>query len=79
MADNWKHRSQGMRCDTCYFYVPKGETRLGRCRRRAPTLNGWPAVYDSDWCGDHKLDENKIFNFAPPTAQEEPLRSRGKR
>jgi len=34
-------------------------TQLGRCRRHAPTLGGWPAVYSSDWCGDHKLDENK--------------------
>ena len=33
---------------------------LGRCRRHAPTMNGFPAVFDADWCGDHKLDENKI-------------------
>jgi hypothetical protein len=38
------------------------ETRrgaLGRCRRHAPTMNGYPATFESDWCGDHKLDENK--------------------
>jgi len=34
--------------------------RLGRCRRRAPTMNGFPAVFETDWCGDHKLDEGKI-------------------
>jgi len=33
---------------------------LGRCRRHAPTMNGYPAVFNTDWCGDHKLDENKI-------------------
>jgi hypothetical protein len=33
---------------------------LGRCRRHAPTMAGWPAVFESDWCGDHKLDENKL-------------------
>jgi hypothetical protein len=33
---------------------------LGRCRRRAPTMSGYPAVFETDWCGDHKLDENKI-------------------
>lgn len=33
---------------------------LGRCRRRAPTMNGYPAIFQTDWCGDHKLDENKI-------------------
>ncbi len=30
---------------------------LGRCRRHAPVSggHGWPAVYTSDWCGDHKV------------------------
>lgn len=27
----------------------------GRCRRHAPTMNGFPVVYDTDWCGDHRL------------------------
>lgn len=59
-GDNWKHRSVHMRCGTCMFYVPKGSPQFGRCRRRAPTLDGWPAVFNKDWCGDHKLDEAKI-------------------
>ncbi len=33
---------------------------LGRCRLHGPTLKGWPAVFENDWCGDHKLDENKV-------------------
>jgi hypothetical protein len=33
---------------------------VGRCRRHAPTMNGYPVVYMSDWCGDHKLNENAI-------------------
>jgi hypothetical protein len=65
VQDNWKHRDQGMRCGSCMWWVEKvpdyerepGEMKIGRCRRHAPTLNGWPAVYDMDWCGDHKLDE----------------------
>ena len=67
--DPWKHRSAGMRCRTCMWFVPKfpdgeeeqppGPNRLGRCRRHAPTMNGFPAVYGCDWCGDHKVDENK--------------------
>lgn len=57
--DSWKHRSKDMRCAFCMWFVEKrGE--LGRCRRHAPTLGGWPAVYKGDWCGDHKLDENKV-------------------
>jgi len=39
---------------------PAPKPSLGRCRRRAPTMNGYPAIFDNDWCGDHKLDENKI-------------------
>jgi hypothetical protein len=64
--DNWKGRSEGMRCHTCMFFVKKKDAPndirgdFGRCRRHAPTLNGWPAVFGCDWCGDHKLDENKI-------------------
>uniref|UniRef100_A0A6M3IHZ6 Uncharacterized protein n=1 Tax=viral metagenome TaxID=1070528 RepID=A0A6M3IHZ6_9ZZZZ len=66
--DNWKHRSKGMRCNTCMYFVVKEVPTdleppplyLGRCRRRAPTLNGWPAMFLTDWCGDHKLDETKL-------------------
>lgn len=68
-ADPWQHRSAGMRCLTCIYFVPKHvETsdaptvngRLGRCRRHAPALNGFPAVFERDWCGDHRLDEYKV-------------------
>ena len=66
--DNWVHRSKGMRCSTCVYYVEKrikgsdGTERksIGRCRRHGPTLSGWPAVFPTDWCGDHKLDEEKL-------------------
>jgi hypothetical protein len=33
---------------------------FGRCRRHAPTMSGFPAVFGTDWCGDHKLDEKKL-------------------
>lgn len=65
-TDNWKHRSSGMICASCMWFVLKVEDKreddrqLGRCRRHAPTLSGYPAVFKKDWCGDHKLDENKI-------------------
>lgn len=71
--DPWKNRSAGMCCRTCMYFVPKKPTDpeqheplfksngvLGRCRRHAPTMSGFPAVFESDNCGDHKLDENKI-------------------
>jgi hypothetical protein len=67
-ADNWKHRSKGMRCSTCMWYVAKTKLEptapeskdFGRCRKHAPTLGGWPAMFGGDWCGDHKLDEEKL-------------------
>ena len=80
--DNWKHRSQGMKCNTCIWFVvknlpsdesngnskaecgtckaPDPRGKLGRCRRHAPSANGFVPVFESDWCGDHRLDENKI-------------------
>lgn len=36
------------------WWVEKNDS-LGRCRKHAPTLDGWPATFASDWCGDHKL------------------------
>ena len=70
VLDNWGNRISGMRCRFCVFFVPKysvcpihandSRGNLGRCRRNAPTMNGWPAVFESDWCGNHKLDENKV-------------------
>jgi len=60
-TDLWKHRSTGMQCQTCMWYAEKVGTvhGLGRCRRHAPTMGGYPVVFNSDWCGDHRLDENK--------------------
>jgi hypothetical protein len=67
--DPWEHRSSRMLCASCMWFVEKKipglqaptgpEGPLGRCRRHAPTLAGYPAVWSSDWCGDHKLDERK--------------------
>ena len=69
IADPWIHRSSGMRCRTCIWFVGKEPQALtvtvksheiGRCRRHAPTMGGYPVVYMTDWCGDHRLDENKV-------------------
>jgi len=68
--DPWKHRSAGMNCKTCMWFVRKEKVEgheplanakvIGRCRRHAPSMNGYPAVFGSDWCGDHKLNEETI-------------------
>ena len=65
--DPWAHRSELMRCKTCMWFVFKDPTadlprkdNVGRCRRHSPTTNGYPAVFPGDWCGDHKVDENKV-------------------
>ncbi len=59
--DNWADRST-LACQTCMWFVSKppdsksiGPRPLGRCRRRSPELGGWPVVYTTDFCGDHKL------------------------
>ena len=36
---------------------------IGRCRRHSPTMGGFPVVFVNDWCGDHRLDENKFEPF----------------
>jgi len=54
--DPWVHRSAGMRCRTGMWFVLKAD-QVGRCRRHAPTMSGYPVVLVTDWCGDHKLDE----------------------
>lgn len=61
MNDPWAHRSEGMHCRTCMWFIEKigGTSGIGRCRRHAPTMNGYPVVFRHDWCGDHKLDETK--------------------
>jgi hypothetical protein len=63
--DPWKHRSDFMKCKSCMWFVPKEVTEsiayhLGRCRRHAPTMNGYPVVYVNDWCGDHKVNEKYV-------------------
>lgn len=62
--DPWKHRSDGMQCSTCIWYVakngPMGVQEIGRCRRHAPTMSGYPVVFPIDWCGDHKLSEVRV-------------------
>ena len=58
--DPWVGRSKLMKCPTCLYSVKKGESDLGRCRRHAPTMTGYPVIMATDWCGDHKLDENKV-------------------
>ena len=61
--DNWIHKSKGMICETCMWFVSKAKEdaviEVGRCRRYAPTI-GYPVVYRTDWCGDHRIDSSKI-------------------
>ena len=71
--DPWANRNKGMICETCVYFVEKKSDPtiggndpmnvkpiFGRCRRNAPTMKGFVPVYGNDWCGDHRLDENKI-------------------
>jgi len=67
MKDNWMKRDSSRICDTCIFFIEKESKdskkhiTIGRCRRHAPVVGeGYPVVFPTDWCGDHKLDENKV-------------------
>jgi len=49
------------RCNTCKWYGEKGVRKIltiaGRCRKRAPTIEGFPIVVGADIaCGDWKED-----------------------
>ena len=63
-SDNWEQKGVGMLCKTCMYFVPKADegeiVEVGRCRRHAPTMNGWPVMFVTDWCGDHKLDKDRL-------------------
>ena len=72
----WKHRFDRMKCKTCMWFAPKVARidprgpdmqaptyDVGCCRRHAPTMSGYPVVFVNDWCGDHKLDEEKPFEM----------------
>jgi len=37
-----------------------------RCRRNAPTIKGFPAVYADDWCGDHKMSKATMEKLSEP-------------
>jgi len=68
--DPWMHRSTKMHCRTCMWFVlkekqsdrpfPADAKDVGRCRRHAPTISGYPVVFITDWCGDHKINENEV-------------------
>jgi len=61
--DPWKNRSKGIKCKTCMWFVKKensNNSTVGRCRKNAPTMGGYPVVFEIEWCGAHKLNENAI-------------------
>jgi len=49
------------KCNTCKYYGEKGNRRIltlaGRCRKRAPTIDGFPVVIGTNIaCGDWEED-----------------------
>lgn len=55
--DKWDQVT-GYCCGSCRYYSPKDD-KIGRCRRNAPSMAGFPVVYPlDDWCGDHKIGTN---------------------
>jgi len=71
LRDPWKNRNRMIKCNTCIYFVikdsinkgeeyPREYGYIGRCRRHAPSIIGFPVVFELDWCGDHRLDENAV-------------------
>jgi len=56
----------GYCCATCRHAVPGANIpNEGRCRRNAPTMDGYPVVMlDSDFCGQHKIGTNPLKEAA---------------
>ena len=51
-------------CGSCMFFVLKEPTKklhkqIGNCRFHA-LPDGYYAMFDSGWCADYKVNENKI-------------------
>ena len=59
-----------MICRTCMWWKRKMAT-VGRCRRRAPTMRGWPVLFATDYCGEHKLDEAEYIAWQHEQSQRE--------
>lgn len=65
-------------CSICTFFVRTDSynhpedtdqvastMQVGNCRRHSPQSGiGWPIVKGSNWCGDHKLDHEKLKHGA---------------
>lgn len=58
--DNWDKATNNLqRCELCMHYAGY------RCRRHAPKgQEGWPAVFPTDWCGDHKMSKQTMAERA---------------
>jgi len=54
--DNWdKVAHPNQQCSTCHSYINF------RCRRHSPNgQEGWPAVFPTDWCQDHKMSKTTM-------------------
>ena len=57
-SDPWSGRQTGMKCRTCIWFVAKEQ--ISAIKPDAPTMGGYPVVFVNDWCGDRRVDENKI-------------------
>jgi hypothetical protein len=55
-SDNWDKRvNSTLQCSTCHSYCNF------RCRHNAPLGQaGWPAVYPTDWCMQHKISKQTM-------------------
>ena len=64
MSEIEKWNRNRLKCFNCIFFEGKedatGFIQVGRCIRNAPTIRGFPIMLPNQYCGEHRLDENKF-------------------
>jgi hypothetical protein len=46
-----------MTCASCRFFNHRGKSEQGTCHCLPPSVDGFPMVMPSSWCGKHEIKE----------------------
>lgn len=57
--DNWVAHTSTHTCKFCMWFKAK-TNKVGRCIINAPTIKGFPVVYETDTCGEHRLNDKAL-------------------
>ena len=57
--DNPRINTNATVCKNCRWFLRKQDTPVGRCRKYASIMDGFPGVMEDDWCGDFRLEHRE--------------------